>query len=372
MSGVVRRRAVLLGALKGALLLSASPVIARSASAMRPLVIAHRGASGYRPEHSEAAYRLAIAMGADYIEPDLVMTKDGVLVARHENEIGRTTDVADHPEFADRRTTKTISGFPFTGWFVEDFTLAELKTLRTRERNPEIRPDSARYDREQPVLTLQEIINIVRDRCAGPTHPVGLYIELKDPDYHREIGLPMEDALLAVLRANDLDGADAQVVIQSFWPSALMALGAKTQLRLCFLLNSVAPPDAILRANGIERYEDVYSPAGLRQIATFANIVGPETGLVLPLDDAQRTGEPTAFIANAHAAGLKVHIWSVNAENAALPADYRRGDPTSPDFGRQLGDATGLARRLYALGADGLFSDHPDLVAAARETLQPG
>ena len=359
------RRRFLGGAAAGALLLRTASAPAAVAEE-RPIVIAHRGASGYRPEHSEAAYRLAVAMGADYVEPDLVMTRDGVLVARHENEIGRTTDVAEHPEFAGRRTTRTISGFTFTGWFVEDFTLAELKTLRTRERNPEVRRESARHDRREPVLTLQEIIDIVRDAGRGRASPVGLYIELKDPDYHREIGLPMEDALLAVLRRNGLEGAQAPVIIQSFWPSALVALRARSTLRLCFLLNSVAPPAALLKANGIARYEDVYSAAGLRRIATFADILGPETGLVLPADAAGHTRRPSTIIADAHGAGLKVHVWSVNAENAALPLDYRRGDPAAPGYAAALGNATELARRLYALGADGIFSDHPDLVAMAR------
>jgi len=361
----MQRRTVLAGAITSGLLLAVAPAFG-SVRSRQPVVIAHRGASGYRPEHSEAAYRLAVRMGADYVEPDLVMTKDGVLVARHENELGLTTDVADRPEFADRMTTKTISSFDFLGWFTEDFTLAELKTLRTRERNPELRQGSAQYDGQQPILTLQEIIDIVRMEGQGRATPVGLYIELKDPDYHRQIGLPIEDTLLAVLQANGLAGADAPVIVQSFWPSALATLRATTSIKLCFLLNSVAPPEEILRANGITRYEDVYSPEGLRRIAGFADILGPETGLILPRDGDDRTGAPTSLVADAHQAGLGVHVWSVNAENAHLPSDYRLGDPSREGFLQELGDATRLAKRLFDLGVDGIFTDHPDLVAAAK------
>lgn len=331
----------------------------------RPIVIAHRGASGYRPEHTEAAYRLAVAQGADFIEPDLVMTRDGVLVARHENEIGRTTDVADHPEFADRHVTKTIDGETFTGWFVEDFTLAELQTLGARERNPLRRRESARHDSLQPVLTLDQIIAIAQEEGERRGRPVGLYIELKNPGYHASIGLPMEQALIDRLAAAGLNRRDAPVFIQSFWPQALVALRAMTPVRLMFLVNSVAPPDELLRAHGIGAWSDVYSAAGMRMIAGFADAVGPETQLIFPRDADGRALPATSVVADAHAAGLLVHVWSVNAENDELPLQMRIGDPADADHAFRLGDAGALALALAEAGVDGLFTDHPDLVARA-------
>ena len=332
----------------------------------QPIVIGHRGASGYRPEHTAMSYRLAVAQGADYVEPDLVMTRDGVLVARHENEIGRTTDVADHPEFAGRRVTRTIDGETFTGWFVEDFTLAELKTLRARERRPEARKESAGHDGREPILTLQEIIDIVRDAGKTRPHPVGLYVELKNPDYFRSIGLPMEKALVQVLSASGLNTPDAPVIIQSFWPSSLVDLRKITPVRLMFLLNSQAPPESVMRANGIRVWSDVYSPEGLRRIAGFADIVGPETRLILPQDETGHALPPTTFVHDAHAAGLAVHVWSINAENEELPVERRRGDPKDPAYPNLLGDADGQAKALFAQGVDGAFTDQPDIVVGAR------
>lgn len=348
-----------------AALTAPAPGIARTAVEAAPIVIAHRGASGHRPEHTEAAYRLAVAQGADYIEADLVMTRDGVLVSRHENEIGRTTDVAARPEFADRRVTRTIDGETFDGWFVEDFTLAELKTLRARERNPHQRTASAAHDGEQPVLTLDEIIAIARQEGERRGRPVGLYIELKNPGYHTAIGLPMEPALVGALKAADLNRRDAPVIIQSFWPQALVALKPLTPVRLMFLLNSVAPPEQILRANGIRAWSDVYSAEGVQRIATFADIVGPETELIFPRDAAGRSLPATRFIADAQAAGLRVHVWSVNAENPYLPLELRRGNPAEPGYDGRIGDAANLVRALAAAGVDGLFTDHPDIAVAA-------
>lgn len=347
-----------------ALLAFAVPAMAQTPAAA-PIVIGHRGASAYRPEHTAMSYKLAIQMGADFIEPDLVMTKDGVLVARHENEIGRTTDVASHPEFADRKATRAIDGETFTGWFVEDFTLAELKTLRSRERRPEARPGSARYDGRESVFTLQEIIDIAKAGAARG-RPVGLYVELKNPDYFRRIGLPMEKALIDVLAANGLNTADAPVIIQSFFPSALIALRQMTPIKLMFLVNSQPPPASILAANHIARWSDVWSPDGLKKIAAFADIVGPETQIILPRDAEGRSLPPSAFVADAHAAGLKVHVWSVNPENLDLPVDLRCGDPTKPGFDHRSGDVQTEARRLFAQGIDGAFSDAPDMLAKVR------
>lgn len=348
-----------------ALLALAGPAAAQAQTAA-PIVIGHRGASAYRPEHTAMSYKLAIQMGADFIEPDLVMTKDGVLVARHENEIGRTTDVASHPEFAGRKVTRSIDGGTFTGWFVEDFTLAELKTLRSRERRPEARPESAWYDGRESVLTLQEIIDIAKAGVAARGRPVGLYVELKNPDYFRRIGLPMEKALIDVLAANGLNTADAPVIIQSFFPSALITLRRMTPIKLMFLVNSQPPPASILAANHIARWSDVWSPDGLKKIAAFADIVGPETQIILPRDAEGRSLPPSAFVADTHAAGLKVHVWSVNPENLDLPVDLRCGDPGKASFDHQLGDVETEARRLFAAGIDGAFSDAPDMLVKVR------
>lgn len=358
-----RRLAGLLVA--AAVLTAPGLAVAQTPTAVAPIVIAHRGASGYRPEHTEAAYRLAVAQGADYIEADLVMTRDGVLVSRHENEIGRTTDVAAHPEFADRRAARIIDGEPFDGWYVEDFTLAELKTLGARERNPQQRTRSAAHDGEQPVLTLAEIIAIAREEGERRGRPVGLYIELKNPGYHASIGLPMEQALVDALQAADLNTREAPVIIQSFWPQALVALRPLAPVRLMFLINSVAPPAEILRANGIRSWSDVYSAEGLKRIATFADIVGPETGLIFPRDAGGRSLPATSFVADAHAAGLPVHVWSVNAENPHLPLELRRGDPSESGYEGRLGDAATLVRALAAAGVDGLFTDQPDIAVTA-------
>lgn len=351
--------------LLAAVLMLSVPAAAVAQAFPSPIVIAHRGASGYRPEHTEAAYRLAVEQGADYIEADLVMTRDGVLVSRHENEIGRTTDVAARPAFADRRTTRVIDGERFDGWFVEDFTLAELKTLGARERNPHERRESAAHDGAQPVLALSEIIAIAQEEGERRGRPVGLYIELKNPGYHASIGLPMERALIDELERTGLNRADAPVIIQSFWPQALTALRPLTPVRLMFLINSVAPPEDILRANGIAAWSDVYSAEGLKRIAAFADIVGPETELIFPRDEEGRSGPATTFIADAHAAGLPVHMWSVNAENRYLPAELRRGDPAEPGHAGRLGDAAALVRALAAAGVDGLFTDHPDIAVNA-------
>ncbi len=349
------------------LLLAAAAVLALAGSAVaEPIVIAHRGASAYRPEHTAMAYKLAIEMGADFIEPDLVMTKDGVLVARHENEIGRTTDVAAHPEFADRKTTRTIGAETFTGWFVEDFTLVELKTLRSRERRPQARVESARYDGREPILTLQEIIDIAKAGGAARGRPVGLYIELKNPDDFRGRGLPMEKALIDVLAANGLNTAQAPVIIQSFFPTALMALRQLTPIKLMFLVNSQPPPASMMAANGIARWSDVWSPEGLKTIKGFADIVGPETQIILPRDADGRSLPASRFVADAHAVGLPVHVWSVNPENVDLPADLRCGDPAKPSFDGRRGDVETLIRRLFVQGVDGAFSDAPDRLAKVR------
>jgi len=306
---------------------------------MPPIVIAHRGASGHRPEHTLAAYELGARQGADYIEPDLVSTRDGHLVARHENEISGTTDVADRPEFAERRATKTIDGAVMDGWFAEDLTLAEIKTLRVRERIPDLRPGNAEHDGRYEIPTFQEVIDLAA-RLG-----VGIYPETKHPTYHRSIGLPLEPALVEALRRNDLDHAGAKVFVQSFETGNLQMLRAELSVPLVQLLGP--------RGDG--------GPEGLRAIAEYADAVGPNKVHIVPRDAADASLPPTRFIEDAHAAGLLVHPYTFRRENAFLPAELRRGeDPAAP------GDLAAELRQFAALGVDGVFADFPDVAVAAR------
>ena len=328
-----------------------------------PLVIGHRGASGYRPEHTLASYRLAIDMGADYIEPDLVSTSDHVLVARHENEIGGTTDVADHPEFAGRRTTKTIDGNPVTGWFTEDFTLAELRTLRAKERLPMLRPANTAFDGLYQVPTFQEVIDLAKR--AG----VGIYPETKHPTYFDSIGLSLEEPLVATLHANGYRGRNAPVFIQSFEVANLKELNRRTRVPLVQLLDATGQPYDFVVAGDPRTYADLATPEGLAEIATYADGAGPNKNLIVPRDAAGNLLDPTSFVRDAHRAGLQVHPWTFRKENNFLPADFRQGNPASPEFLRATGDAPAEFRLFFRLGVDGLFSDHPDTAVAARHHL---
>jgi len=318
------------------------------------LVIAHRGASGSRPEHTLEAYALAVAMGADVVEPDLVSTRDGVLVARHENEISGTTDVASRPEFADRRTVRTVDGETVEGWFVEDFTLAEVKTLRAVERLPGLRPGSAAYDGLFEVPTLGEVLDLVARLSAERGRPVGLYPETKNPSHFASIGLALEGPLVRALHAAGYRGREAPVWIQSFEVGNLRRLRGMTALRLVQLAYPGGrPADA---ADSTATYDAMMTPEGLAEAARYADGIGVARAFVLPPDG----GPPTRLVADAHAAGLDVHVWTVRAENAFLPAALRRGaDPAA------LGDVASEVHALVAAGVDGLFTDHPDLVLAA-------
>jgi glycerophosphoryl diester phosphodiesterase len=325
-----------------------------------PLVIGHRGASGYRPEHTLASYRLAIDMGADYIEPDLVATRDHVLVARHENNIAETTDVADHPEFADRETTKTIDGVEVTGWFTEDFTLAELRTLRARERLPDLRPTNTAFDGLYQVPTLQEVIDLAK------RHRVGIYPETKHPTYFDSIGLSLEEPLVETLHANGYRGRNAPVFIQSFEVANLRELNRRTRVPLVQLLDATGQPYDFVVAGDPRTYQDLATPEGLREIATYADGVGPNKNLIVPRDDAGNLLDPTSFVRDAHRAGLVVHPWTFRKENYFLPNDFRQGNPASPEFLRATGNAPAEFRLFFRLGVDGLFSDHPDTAVASR------
>lgn len=319
--------------------------------AATPIVIAHRGASGYRPEHTLAAYELAIEQGADFIEPDLVITKDGVLIARHENELSSTTDVAHRPEFAARRTTKTIDGETIKGWFAEDFTLAEIKTLRARERIPALRPANKAYDDKYDIPTLQEIIALVKRKSRQSKRPIGLYPETKHPTYFRSLGLPLEEPLVATLHKNGYRGTKALVFIQSFEVANLKRLRKMTRLPLIQLLMTGQPYDFTISGD-TRTYADLMTPQGLAEIATYAQGIGPDKSLVLPRDRTGKMGAPSRLVADAHAAGLRVHVWTFRNENFFLPADCK--DRPEAEYARFL-----------ELGVDGLFSDHPDTAVAA-------
>lgn len=319
------------------LLLTASPAVAEM------LIIAHRGASGERPEHTRAAYELAVAQGADFIEPDLVMTRDGVLVVRHENEIGGTTDVASHSEFADRRVTKTIDGQTVTGWFTEDFTLAELMTLRARERLPELRGTA--FDGQQPILTFEQVLEIAAEATARTGRTIGVAPELKHPAYFKGIGLPMEDAFVAVLERRGLTGADAPVLVQCFEVGPLERLSRRVGTPLLQLMARGGGP-----ADRPElTYAAMATPEGLARVRAYADWIGADTAMIEP-----RPGEPTALITEAHAAGLKVAAWTFRAENAFLPEWDRIGDGPAAH-----GRITGRVTRFAGYGLDAAFMDQP-------------
>ncbi|MTD46738.1 glycerophosphodiester phosphodiesterase [Conexibacter sp. W3-3-2] len=326
----------------------------------RPLVIGHRGASGYRPEHTLAAYELAARQGADYIEPDLVSTKDGVLVARHENEIGGTTDVADHPEFADRRTTKTIDGVSLTGWFTEDFTLRELKTLRAKERIPAVRQENTIFDGRFEVPTLQEVLTLRARLSRELGREIGVYPETKHPTYFRSIGLPLEEPLVRTLRANRLDGRRAPVFLQSFEVGNLQRLDRMIDVPLVQLLGGATSRPADVGADG-PTYGQLATAEGLRGVARYADGVGPSKDYVIPRDAAGRSLPATGFVRDAHRAGLLVHPYTFRAENQFLPVELRRGtDPAA------YGDVLAELAAFYAAGVDGVFADQPDLAVEAR------
>ncbi|GBP23014.1 Glycerophosphodiester phosphodiesterase GDPD6 [Eumeta japonica] len=323
------------------------------------LVIAHRGASGYVPEHTLAAYSLAVFMGADYIEPDLVMTKDGFLVARHDNELGLTTDVSQRPEFADRHRTQSVDGVDYTGWFTEDFTLAELKSLRAIERIPNLRPGNARMDRSLEIPTFQEIIDLAKSLEVSQRRTIGIYPEIKHSTHFKTIGLAMEAAVVDTLHRNGYQGVDAPVYIQSFEVNNLKELKQLTNLRLLQLYGSNParqPFDQFVQGTALT-YGDMATPEGLREVATYAYAAGPDKSYVIPLNEEGKLGQPTEFVAHAHEAGLKVHPYTFRAENSFLPAEFR--SDSADEHAR--GDLAGEIKAFLDAGVDGLFADQPDV-----------
>jgi glycerophosphoryl diester phosphodiesterase len=327
-----------------------------------PLVIGHRGASGYRPEHTLASYELAARLGADFMEPDVVVTKDGVLICRHEPEIGGTTDVASHPEFADRRVTKQVDGLTINGWWAEDFTLAELNTLRAVERLPAIRQENTLYDGRFRIPTLQQVLELRKDLSRRLGREIGVYPETKHPTYFQQAGLPLEPRLLGLLRRNGLNRGDAPIIVQSFETTNLQQLrefGLRTPVVQLFGASG-APYD--LASSGDPRtYADLARPAELRRIARYADGIGPDKSLVIPRLADGSLGSPTELVDDAHTAGLVVHPYTFRAENTFLPVDLRRGT-TASDFGRAIDEQVAFLRT----GIDGLFTDHPDITVIAR------
>lgn len=349
---------------------AAGSVRAAAKERTMPLVFAHRGASALRPEHTLAAYAKAIADGADFIEPDLVPTRDGVLVARHENNIAETTDVAAHPEFAARRATKTIDGEAQTGWFTEDFTLAELKTLRARERLGAVRGESRGYDGQFQIVSFDEIVDFAAAEAAARGRPIGLVPELKHPTYFAGVGLPTEDRLLAALAAHAYTRR-TPVQIQSFEIANLRYLRSRLprggNVRLVQLLGDPDQrPADIAAANGALTYGAMATPAGFADMARYADVAAPNTRALIPLDADGRLGAPTRFVADAHAAGLLVCPWTFRPENRFLAADFRNG--AGADARNPAGSIAEM-RRYIALGIDAFFTDDP---ALGRAALQDG
>lgn len=329
-----------------------------------PLVFGHRGASGYRPEHTLAAYRLAIQLGADYIEPDLVPTRDGVLVARHENDITGTTDVSARPEFAARQTTKTIDGRPITGWFTEDFTLAELKTLRAKERLPDVRPGNTRYDGRFEVPTFAEVLALVKEESRRQGREIGVAPETKHPTYFDSIGLSPEEPMLRDLKRAGLDKKRSKVLIQSFEITNLRQLDRRTDLPLEQLVDGAGAPYDQVAAGSATTYADMVTRTGLEQISRYADWVGPAKDLVLPRDAAGATGAPSSLVRDAHRVGLDVVVFTLRDENQFMATNFRRGtDPNAK------GDIFAEVTAFLEAGVDGVFADYPDSAVDARDVF---
>jgi glycerophosphoryl diester phosphodiesterase len=342
-----------------------------SAADSRPFVIAHRGASGYVPEHTLAGYFIAIQQGADYVEPDLVISRDGALLARHENEIGGTTDVASHPEFAARKATKSIDGESVTGWFTEDFTLAELKTLRARERLPGLRTANARYDGEFSIPTFEEVLDLVaaadaqraaKARAAGlpPPPRIGIYPETKHPSYFAKLGLHFDEAMLEALNRHGYSKRTDPICLQSFEVANLKALRRRTDLPLVQLVAPTGQPFDFTLTGDQRTYLDLMSDPGLSEIAAYADAIGPHKWMVVQFGPAGP--QDTGLARRARAVGLGVHVWTLRAENEFLPAELKSSGDAAAH-----GDLNAEIRALLDAGITGFFSDQPDLGVRARD-----
>jgi glycerophosphoryl diester phosphodiesterase len=318
-----------------------------------PLIIGHRGASGYRPEHTLAAYELAIDIGADYIEPDLVITKDGVLIARHENEISATTNIANCQEFANRRTIKVIDGESKIGWFCEDFTLAEIKQLRAKERIPNIRPGNVVFDGLYEIPTFQEIIDLTKRKSLQVQRTIGIYPETKHPSYFNSIGLGLEEPLIAALYGNGYKDRNAPVFIQSFEVGNLQYLSTETDLPLVQLINDTGKPYDLIMSGDERTFGDLITTTGLREIAEYAMAIGINKNLLIPRDGNNQLLSPTSVLSNAHAEDLLVHVWTFRNENIFLPSNLQ----DSPLKEYEI---------FMKLGIDGVFTDNVDTAIQAK------
>jgi glycerophosphoryl diester phosphodiesterase len=326
-----------------------------------PIVIGHRGVPGERLEHTRPSYLLAIEQGADYIEPDVVSTKDGVLVVRHENEIGGTTDVAERPEFADRKVSRFVDGVPHTGWFTEDFTLAEIKTLRVRERLPFLRPQNIPLEHVEEVLTFDEVVDIAEQASRGRDEPIGVYVETKHPTYFAGIGRDINDLLIANLERRGLNHVGAKVVIQSMETDNLQRLRDRTPLALIQLMDRLGAPYDLVAARDRRTYRSLMRPAELEAIALYADGIGPNKSQVIARDKKYRLAGATKLVRRAHDLGLLVHIWTMRNENNFLPTDLRSGTDKTAH-----GDAVGEYLAFFDAGVDGVFSDFTQTAVLAR------
>ena len=332
-----------------------------------PIVIAHRGASGYLPEHTLAAYSIAIFQGADFIEPDVVMSKDRHLIVRHDNVLNLTTDVADHPEFSSRKRTKTVDGEATTGWFSEDFTLAEIKTLRAIEGIPQVRPENTKFNGQFEIPTFQEVIDFVRKMEEFTGRTIGIYPEIKHPTYFDNLHLSMEEPLVQLLRTNGYETQHTRVYIQSFEVNTLKDLNTMTTIPLVQLLGSRGQPYDVGGAGGTLTYAQMATIEGLAEIATYADGVAPEKyHFLIPKDQdgSLSLSRATKFVQRAHALGLKVHPYTFRAENFFLPANFTKGhDPLL------LGNSADEMKIFLQAGVDGFFTDHPNIGVQARDNF---
>ncbi|MEV5279288.1 glycerophosphodiester phosphodiesterase [Streptomyces sp. NPDC052811] len=326
-----------------------------------PYVIGHRGTAGYRPEHTLGSYQHALDLGAHVIEQDLVPTKDGHLVCRHENDISATTNVGDHPEFAARRTTKSVDGTAVTGWFTEDFTLAELKTLRAKERIPGNRQHNTLYDGRWDVPTFEEVLRWAQEQGRRLGRRIWLHSETKHPTYFRGIGLPLEDRVAGLLRRYGRHRADSPQFLESFEPSSIQRLAELVDTPSVVLLSNAGTKPWDFVVSGDPRtVDDLVKPEGLRWIASYAQGIGPTLDLIIPKDAAGKLTRPTTLVRDAHRQGLILHPYTMRNENTFLPADFRRG--TDPNA---YGDAFGAFKTYFATGIDAVFSDNADTALLA-------
>ncbi|WP_243075736.1 glycerophosphodiester phosphodiesterase family protein [Microbacterium sp. SS28] len=325
----------------------------------RPLVVGHRGAPGYRPEHSRSSYDLALAMGVDAVEPDIVVSRDGVLVVRHENEIGSTTDVSTRREFADRRTTKTVDGAELTGWFTEDFTWDELATLRCRERLPKIRAGSATFDDQQPVLRLRDVLDLVRAGSLDQGREIGVVLEIKHATYFEGLGWDVAALVDAELRDAGWARGELPLIVESFESTVLRRLQARgIRGTYIYLLEAAGRPFDLLAAQGKAAltYKQTAAPAGLDALAGVVDGISVDKRMILAPDRLGRMTGPTSVVADAHARGLQVFTWTCRPENAFLVGQFRsRGDSAA------FGDWEAEWSVIRDAGVDGVFVDHADL-----------